>query len=58
MDFFKPIVELVQRVLHKCPKCGAEADFESCCPFAAEIYGMEERCGCCDECAHECAMDI
>ena len=30
------------------------------CPYAEEIGGNheEEYCDCCDDCRHECAMDI
>ena len=30
------------------------------CPYASEINGNddEDYCDCCDDCAHECAMDI
>lgn len=29
------------------------------CPFDEEINGdYEERCNCCPDCTHECAMDI
>lgn len=28
------------------------------CPFAEEIRGSYELCNCCEECEHNCAMDI
>ncbi len=30
------------------------------CPYASEINGndVEDYCNCCDDCQHECAMDI
>lgn len=29
------------------------------CPYASEIHNNdEEYCTCCDECEHQCAMDI
>lgn len=29
------------------------------CPFKEEIHGDEDAlCTCCEDCAHECAMDI
>jgi hypothetical protein len=29
------------------------------CPYAADVNNdNESECTCCDECAHECAMDI
>lgn len=39
--------------------CGhPEASIRNC-PYQSEISGDDEqRCECCDDCAHECAMDI
>lgn len=28
------------------------------CPFALEINNDETLCNCCDDCEHQCAMDI
>jgi hypothetical protein len=39
-------------------KCGAETAKKHPCPYAEEINGDDTPCTCCDECAHECAMDI
>jgi hypothetical protein len=43
------------------PHCGGKGVAESLhhCPYASEINDdHEEKCTCCDECTHECAMDI
>ena len=44
----------------KCQTCGEnEAQEPHTCPYAEEIYNDSETlCNCCDECSHECAMDI
>jgi len=42
--------------MSKC-KCGDEAG-SGLCPFADEINGDEIECNCCDDCRHQCAMDI
>ena len=41
-------------------KCGKSAATEPHpCPFAQDLYGDSETlCTCCDDCRHECAMDI
>ena len=38
--------------------CGNPATTEHECPFASEIHNDATPCTCCDDCAHECAMDI
>lgn len=42
-----------------CHKNPATDDLHSC-PYAEEINDddSDDHCSCCDECAHECAMDI
>jgi hypothetical protein len=44
----------------KCEGCGKAAPEEPHpCPFRQEIHGDDETlCNCCDDCVHECAMDI
>lgn len=44
----------------KCERCGAPVPPGlHPCPFAEEINNhFEDVCNCCEECAHECAMDI
>lgn len=44
----------------KCQHCNKnEATEEHTCPYAEEINNdSESMCNCCDECCHECAMDI
>ncbi len=45
--------------MEKC-RCGKEGNPLHSCPYASEIGGNdnEEYCNCCDECRHQCAMDI
>jgi hypothetical protein len=38
--------------------CGHDDAVVRNCPYAADINNKEQRCKCCRECAHECAMDI
>ncbi len=41
-----------------CPRCdNPEAD-EDMCPFHREIHDDDIPCKCCDDCRHQCAMDI
>ena len=42
----------------KC-KCGKEvtAVFDLC-PYSSEIHGSTDKCNCCEDCRHECCMDI
>lgn len=40
-------------------KCDNPAQAAHPCPFREDILGDEDtQCTCCDDCAHECAMDI
>jgi len=51
-----------------CPECApvlcqscheAPATEQHTCPYAAELGDDHETlCNCCDDCAHQCAMDI
>ena len=47
---------------NKCPKCEkgeAILDHTCPCPYAEEINeDCESLCDCCEDCIHECAMDI
>jgi hypothetical protein len=38
-------------------KCGAEGE-RGTCPYSTEINDNYEECICCEDCRHECAMDI
>lgn len=38
--------------------CGAPASEPEPCPFAEDIRGDDTPCDCCDDCRHQCAMDI
>jgi hypothetical protein len=43
--------------LCKCGKPGTDEPHE--CPYQAEINDCrDDVCNCCENCAHECAMDI
>lgn len=44
----------------KCPRCDKNlATDPHPCPFAQDVHNdSESECICCDECTHECAMDI
>lgn len=44
----------------KCPSCEKNnANELHTCPFKEEINNDSETlCECCDDCTHECAMDI
>lgn len=46
--------------LCKCQSCGVRGCTERHpCPYQEELYGDSETlCNCCDDCAHECALDI
>ncbi len=41
-----------------CSTCNQRAPGDGLCPYAEEINGVERECDCCDECRHQCAMDI
>lgn len=41
------------------PRCRNDAESPHPCPYAEEIYDdSESLCTCCNECSHECAMDV
>jgi len=45
----------------ECERCKSNSgtDENHTCPFAEEINGdYEANCNCCEECYHECCMDI
>lgn len=40
-------------------ECGCEGAVVRNCPYAGDVRNDDEqRCKCCDDCAHQCAMDI
>lgn len=41
-------------------KCGKESPGYHWCPYQEEILDndSEDHCNCCNDCMHECAMDI
>jgi len=46
-------------MMNKCQRCGNDpAENLHPCPFKQEIHDDDELCNCCDDCMHECAMDI
>ncbi len=45
----------------ECQKCNFSEGTEKlhACPLQDDIYDDDtEQCNCCEECTHECAMDI
>ena len=44
----------------KCDRCDKPSSGLHSCPYAAEINGNDdpEYCNCCDDCRHQCCMDI
>ena len=56
------VEQVTTRLLNeKCQKvdCDNLATTPHSCPYAGEIHDdYESECNCCDECTHECAMDI
>jgi hypothetical protein len=44
----------------KCDRCGKPSSGLHSCPYASEINDNDdpEYCNCCDDCTHECCMDI
>ncbi len=45
-------------VTKTCPRCNPAANDEHTCPFEMEIHDEDIPCKCCDDCRHQCAMDI
>jgi len=41
-----------------CQKCGKKACEPHECPYASEINDDHTPCNCCEECQHECMMEI
>lgn len=43
----------------ECRCCGGipSADFHTC-PYKDDIYSDQSLCNCCEDCQHQCAMDI
>lgn len=41
-----------------CDKCQGEGKEDHTCPFSEDINGDDTPCNCCEECEHQCAMDI
>ena len=44
----------------KCQRCSKEGTNNlHSCPYDEDINGdYEDKCNCCEDCQHECAMDI
>lgn len=51
---------LTEKTIPTCSRCEKNPQQEEhYCPFQLEINDDENfLCDCCDECTHECAMDI
>lgn len=45
-------------LIHACNKCKKPGNPETTCPYSSEIHNETVECGCCEDCRHECAMDI
>lgn len=41
-----------------CQNCSNPGKEEHTCPFAEEIHNDYTECNCCDQCCHNCAMEI
>lgn len=42
-----------------CDRCNSPSFELHTCPFAVDIHGdYESLCNCCENCTHQCAMDI
>ena len=41
-----------------CPKCGKNPSKLDACPYDEDVNDTKRECDCCDECRHECLMDI
>ena len=43
-----------------CPKCKTNppSKIDKTCPYDSDINNTETICYCCDECRHECLMNI
>lgn len=52
-------IERLKAQESKCQKCGNKAQPMHPCPYRSDIDGDNETmCNCCEECQHECAMDV
>ena len=51
--------QAVEASIEICERCGKNPASEPHpCPFQSDVYDNDTECTCCDECTHECAMDI
>ena len=66
-DAFRDMKESFTRIIQKldattpptCVRCGGVGNKTHTCPYAEEIDDdYESTCTCCDDCVHECMMDI
>lgn len=52
-------METEENVKERFCDCGAPAQELHTCPFKEDVCGNNyEECNCCEECQHQCAMDI
>lgn len=53
-------MEEIEEEKKPCPQCQKnEALNDHVCPYAADVNNDEKSlCNCCEECMHQCAMDI
>lgn len=41
-----------------CPHCGSTDGVTDFCPYDQDVNNTNKLCNCCENCRHECAMDI
>lgn len=51
------IIPAKYRLKEKC-SCGQPGNGNCFCPYQAEIDGVDNNCGCCDNCFEQCKGDI
>lgn len=57
MDNKEKFIATLKGLCDRCKKNPASGP-EHTCPYVAELYDEQEYCNCCDDCDHECCMDI
>jgi hypothetical protein len=54
-------MKVIVNMTKKCQRCGKNEGTKELhsCPYASEIHDDDtHNCNCCDDCAHECMMEI
>jgi hypothetical protein len=57
VDNKEKFIATLKGLCDRCKKNPASGP-EHTCPYVAELYDEQEYCNCCDDCDHECCMDI